>query len=86
MPTYEGVSTGLAGVAFSEADLLEAKSAAKNIPIFANTGVNAQTVAKTLEMADGVISGSAMKVDGKTFNPVDPKRVIELVQAANKSR
>jgi predicted TIM-barrel enzyme len=48
--------------------------------------VNAQTVAKTLEMADGVISGSAMKIDGKTFNPVDPKRVIELVQAANKSR
>jgi len=27
-----------------------------------------------------------MKVDGKTFNPVDPKRVIELVSAANKSR
>lgn len=48
--------------------------------------MNAQTVAKTLEMADGVISGSAMKIDGKTFNPVDPKRVVELVQAANKSR
>ena len=80
------ISGPVAGVAFSEADLLEAKSAAKNIPIFANTGVNAQTVAKTLEMADGVISGSAMKIDGKTFNPVDPKRVVELVQAANKSR
>ena len=80
------ISGPVAGVAFSEEDLLAAKSAAKNIPIFANTGVNAQTVAKTLEMADGVISGSAMKIDGKTFNPVDPKRVIELVQAANKSR
>ncbi len=80
------ISGPVAGVAFSEADLLEAKSAAKNTPVFANTGVNAQTVAKTLEMADGVISGSAMKIDGKTFNPVDPKRVIELVQAANKSR
>ena len=80
------ISGPVAGVAFSEADLLEAKGAAKNTPVFANTGVNAQTVAKTLEMADGVISGSAMKIDGKTFNPVDPKRVIELVQAANKSR
>ena len=65
------ISGPVAGVAFSEEDLLAAKSAAKNIPIFANTGVNAQTVAKTLEMADGVISGSAMKIDGKTFNPVD---------------
>jgi hypothetical protein len=27
-----------------------------------------------------------MKIDGKTFNPVDPKRVIELVESANKSR
>ncbi|MFY7813009.1 MAG: BtpA/SgcQ family protein, partial [Candidatus Nanopelagicaceae bacterium] len=62
------------------------KSAAKNVPVFANTGVNAQNVAKTLEVADGVISGSSMKIDGKTFNPVDPKRVIELVEAANKAR
>jgi len=80
------ISGPVAGVAFSEEDLLAAKEVAKSIPIFANTGVNAQTVAKTLTMADGVISGSAMKVDGKTFNPVDPKRVIELVTAANKSR
>lgn len=80
------ISGPVAGVAFSEDDLLAAKEVAKNIPVFANTGVNAQTVAKTLTMADGVISGSAMKVDGKTFNPVDPKRVIELVSAANKSR
>lgn len=80
------ISGPVAGVAFSEEDLRSAKEAAKNTPIFANTGVNAQTVAKTLTMADGVISGSAMKIDGKTFNPVDPKRVIELVTAANKSR
>ena len=80
------ISGPVAGVAFSEEDLRSAKEAAKNTPVFANTGVNAQTVAKTLTMADGVISGSAMKIDGKTFNPVDPKRVIELVTAANKSR
>ncbi len=80
------ISGPVAGVAFSDADLLAAKSTAKQIPVFANTGVNAKNIAKTLEVADGVISGSAMKIDGKTFNPVDPKRVIELVQAANKSR
>jgi predicted TIM-barrel enzyme len=26
-------------------------------------------------MSDGVIIGSSLKVDGKTFNPVDPNRV-----------
>jgi uncharacterized protein len=80
------ISGPVAGMAFSETDLLAAKETVKSTPVFANTGVNAQTIAKTLQIADGVISGSAMKIDGKTFNPVDPKRVIELVSAANKSR
>lgn len=80
------ISGPAAGIPYSESDLLAAKSTAKNIPVFANTGVNAQNVAKTLEVADGVISGSAMKIDGKTFNSVDPKRVIELVKAADKAR
>jgi len=80
------ISGPVAGVPYSEDDLVAAKSTAKNTPVFANTGVNAQTIARTLQIADGVISGSAMKIDGKTFNPVDPKRVVELVNEANKSR
>ena len=80
------ISGPVAGVPFSNEDLLAAKETAKNIPVFANTGVNAKTIGETLKIADGVIAGSSMKVDGKTFNPVDPKRVIELVEAANKSR
>ena len=80
------ISGPVAGVPFSNEDLLAAKEAAKKIPIFANTGVNAKTIGETLKIADGVIAGSSMKIDGKTFNPVDPKRVIELVSAANKSR
>ena len=75
------ISGPVAGVPYSSEDLLAAKSVAKNIPVFANTGVSAQTIADTLRIADGVISGSAMKVDGKTFNPVDPKRVIEIGRA-----
>ena len=80
------ISGPVAGVPFSNEDLLAAKETAKKIPVFANTGVNATTIADTLKIADGVIAGSSMKIDGKTFNPVDPKRVIELVSAANKSR
>lgn len=80
------ISGPVAGVPFNSKDLLDAKETAKDTPVFANTGVNAKTIAETLKIADGVIAGSSMKVDGKTFNPVDPKRVIELVTAANKSR
>lgn len=80
------ISGPIAGVPFSSEDLLAAKETAKNTPVFANTGVSAKTIGETLKIADGVIAGSSMKVDGKTFNPVDPKRVIELVEAANKSR
>lgn len=79
------ISGPVAGVAFGEDDLIEAKSAA-NTPVFANTGVRAETIAKTLKIADGVIAGSGMKFDGKTFNPVDPARVLELIKAADKSR
>lgn len=80
------ISGPVAGVAFSDDDLIEAKGSAKNTPVFANTGVRAQTIADTLKIADGVIAGSSMKFDGKTFNPVDPARVFELVKAADKSR
>lgn len=80
------ISGPVAGVPFSDEDLLAAKETAKKIPVFANTGVNAKTIGETLKIADGVIAGSSMKIDGKTFNPVDPQRVIELVAAANKSR
>jgi membrane complex biogenesis BtpA family protein len=80
------ISGPVAGIAFGEDDLIEAKSAAKNTPVFANTGVRAETIAKTLKLADGVIAGSGMKFDGKTFNPVDPARVVELIKAADKSR
>lgn len=80
------ISGPVAGVSFSSDDLLAAKESAKNIPVFANTGVSAQTIGEVLKIADGVIAGSSMKFDGKTFNPVDPTRVIELVKAADKSR
>ena len=80
------ISGPVAGVPFSDEDLKAAKETAKHTPVFANTGVNSSNIANTFLVADGAIVGSSIKVDGKTFNPVDEKRVSELVQAANKSR
>ncbi|NOR90693.1 MAG: BtpA/SgcQ family protein [Anaerolineales bacterium] len=59
----------------------EAKSAVgEDFPVLLNTGARADNIAKFLEVADGVIVGSALKVDGHTWNPVDPKRVKEFMK------
>jgi len=50
------------------------KKAVPEVPVLANTGVNHENVAEVLKIADGCIVGTALKVDGKTFNPVDPER------------
>jgi uncharacterized protein len=79
------VSGPVAGVPLDETDLIAAKEGV-NIPVLANTGVRESNVAAMLAHADGAIVGSSLKVDGKTFNPVDPARVTAFVAAANNVR
>jgi len=56
--------------------LQEAKEAVGDeIPVILNTGARPDNIAKFLEIADGVIVGSALKVDGQTWNAVDPDRL-----------
>ena len=68
------VSGKMAG---SEADLsvIEAIKEKVDVPVLVNTGVKAHNVEEYLSIADGVIVGSSLKVDGHTWNPVDPERV-----------
>lgn len=80
------ISGPAAGVTFDLDDLVAAKSAASGVPVIANTGVRESTIAGTLVHADGVIVGTSLKVDGNTWNPVDPERVRRLVAAANTAR
>jgi predicted TIM-barrel enzyme len=54
--------------------------------VIANTGVRDDTVAETLRHADGAIVGSYFKIDGNTWNAVDPDRVRRLVTAAAEVR
>ena len=81
------VSGAITGEAARVEDLEETKRALPGTPVLANTGVKHTTVRDTLAVADGVIVGSALKVDGDTWNPVDPERASEfmrLVRAARK--
>lgn len=53
-------------------------------PVFVGSGVTAETVADFLDVADGVIVGSALKQDGRPSNPVDQDRVEKLVEMADR--
>jgi membrane complex biogenesis BtpA family protein len=52
------------------------------IPVLLNTGAKAATIRDYLEFADGCIVGSDLKVDGHTWNSVDPDRVRRFIDAA----
>lgn len=67
-------------------DLRAAKQAAPQTPVLANAGVIADRLAETLTVADGVIVGTSLKVDGITWNPVDPDRAKRFVDAAREVR
>jgi membrane complex biogenesis BtpA family protein len=80
------VSGPMTGQAVETTDLQEAKKAVGSIPVFANTGVNIENVEKVLSIGDGAIVGTHFKIDGNTWNPVDPVRVKRFMDRISKLR
>jgi membrane complex biogenesis BtpA family protein len=82
------ISGPQAGAPAEMADLDEARAAvAGRLPVLANTGVTHATVTDVLSRSDGLIVGTSLKVDGSTWNAVDPDRaksMVELVHAARR--
>lgn len=74
------VSGAITGEAAAMSDLQDVKKALPGTPVLANTGVKHATVADVLKIADGVIVGSSLKVDGNTWNAVDPERAKEFMK------
>jgi predicted TIM-barrel enzyme len=79
------ISGQAAGVTASM-DELRAAKAAVEIPVLANTGVTHDNVVDMLRIGDGVIVGTSLKVDGVTWNPVDPERARRMVQLVARTR
>lgn len=83
-----GLADGLvvSGVATGEPtavhDLERVRGAAPHVPLLVGSGATAETAAQLLSIADGLIVGTAVKRDGIVTNPVDPRRVKRLVEAA----
>lgn len=79
------ISGPITGAQVDPDALAAVKAAVADVPVLANTGVNAGTVGETLRVSDGCIVGTALKRDGVTWNEVDPERVRALVAAARRS-
>jgi membrane complex biogenesis BtpA family protein len=72
--------SGITAGAETDVSLLaEVKKAVPDTPVFANTGVRADTVEAQLAVADAAIVGTHFKVDGVTWNPVDARRVKQFM-------
>lgn len=54
----------------------------EEVPVLLNTGARQETIQAFLEHADGAIVGSSLKVDGYTWNQVDPARAQKFVEVA----
>ncbi len=80
------VSGQITGEAAAISDLKAVKEALPDTPVLANTGVKHETVAEVLTVADGCIVGSSLKLDGNTWNAVDPTREAEFMRLARAAR
>ena len=66
--------------------LEQVKDAVGDVPVFLNTGAKIENISRYLEVADGVIVGSALKVDGYTWNAVVLDRVKRFMEQVGKVR
>lgn len=80
------VSGQITGEAAALSDLEAVKAVLPDTPVMANTGVKHETVADVLSIADGCIVGSSLKVDGDTWNAIDPERAKDFMARAKEAR
>jgi membrane complex biogenesis BtpA family protein len=93
---YSAVVSSLADVilvsgpmAGTEPDLTHVKTvkeAVGEVPVLLNTGAKPDNIEAYLAVADGVIVGSSLKIDGATWNPVDLGRVKDFMRVVHKVR
>ena len=59
------------------------RKAVPEAPLLIGSGATRRRVAALLQIADGVIAGTDLKLKGIVENPVDPQRASEMVKAAS---
>ena len=69
------VSGPITGQPAEMSDLRKVAETVREVPVLANTGVNLDNVTEVMGLAAGVVIGTHFKIDGITWNAVDPARV-----------
>lgn len=67
-------------------DIKEAKNAVEDFPVLVGSGFKKETAEEILQFADGAIVGTSLKQGGISSNPVDRKRVLELMATVKEIR
>jgi hypothetical protein len=80
------ISGPITGTPTDTGQLTAAQKAIPHVPVLANTGVTAGTVAGILACCDGAIVGTDLKEGAITWNPVDPGRAARFMAAARRAR
>lgn len=62
-------------------DLRAVRRAVPDRPVFVGSGATADNIREILNIADGVIVGTAVKRDGRTTAPVDPERAAAFIRS-----
>ena len=74
------VTGGATGEPVGIQELIKVKKAVPDTPVLAGSGVTYENLPDILKIADGIIVGTNVKIDGRTENRVDEERVRELVR------
>ncbi len=78
------VNAAAAGVAVKLDQVARVARAVPDTPVVVGTGAAEHNVGALMAAADGFIVGSSIKRDGKTLNPVDPKRAQAFMAAVRR--
>lgn len=76
------IVTGAATGSATPLDDVRAAKGVVSIPVVVGSGTSASNVRDVLQVADGAIVGSSLKVDGKAAHPVSAERTAAFMKAA----
>ena len=80
------VSGPITGQPANASDLKKVAEAVREVPVFANTGVDIDNVRGVMSVASGCIIGTHFKIDGDTWNAVDAERVKRFMDVVDSLR
>jgi len=86
LPDAIAISGNITGESVDLDLLKKVKKTVTNVPVFVNTGVNIKNIEKMYAESDGIFIGTGLKIDNKTFQKVDKKKVKDIMDVVKTIR